>query len=66
MAKTMSLKERILKHIVSEIPDELGPCEFDCHVGKCLEEDWRHCGNRLKMVEAIQSKRAQSEKDHST
>jgi hypothetical protein len=61
MAETKSLKERILAHIVSEIPDELAPCEFDCPVKDCMEEDWRHCGNRLKMVEAIRSCRHKSE-----
>ena len=55
MAETKSLKERILAHIVSEIPDELAPCEFDCPAQDCIEDDWRHCGNRLKMVEAIRA-----------
>jgi len=61
MAKKMSLKERIWEHIVSEIPDELAPCEFDCHVEECTEDDWMHCENRLKLVEAIQARREKHE-----
>jgi len=60
MAK--SLKERILAHIVSEIPDELAPCEFDCPMEDCAEDNWKECGNRLKMVEAIHSCRAKVER----
>ncbi len=62
VAMTKSLKERILAHIVSEIPDELAPCEFDCPMEDCAEDDWKKCGNRLKMVEAIQSHRAKLER----
>lgn len=58
MVDKMSFKERILEHIVADVPDELAPCEFDCPMQQCLEDDWKHCGNRLKMVEAIQSRRA--------
>lgn len=66
MAKKMSLKERILEHFVSEVPDELARCEFDCSVEECTEEDWVQCENRLKVAAAIQAFRAQGKGDDST
>lgn len=62
MPDLKSLKERILAHIVSEVPDELAPCEFDCPAKSCKEGNWRNCGNRLKMVDAIKSSRAKDDR----
>lgn len=62
MTDTKSLKERILEHIVLEIPDELALCEFDCPVKECMEDDWRHCGNRLRMMKEIKSCRAKRDR----
>lgn len=68
MTQIKSLKERILAHIVSEIPDELALCEFDCLKQDCTEDDWGHCEKRLQMVKAIRAcrneERRGSKKNH--
>ncbi|WP_035606153.1 hypothetical protein [Haloferula sp. BvORR071] len=41
-----TLRERILKHLVQAVPDELARCEFNCSVSECSHEEWERCSRR--------------------
>ena len=32
---------------VTEVPEEIALCEFDCSKTECLQEDWANCTRRL-------------------
>jgi hypothetical protein len=32
---------------ISEVPEDLAPCEFDCHKAQCFEGEWDTCQRRL-------------------
>lgn len=38
---------RWLVHPVSEVPEEIAVCEFDCRRTECLQGDWAKCERRL-------------------
>jgi hypothetical protein len=33
--------------IISEIPQEVALCEFDCRKGQCSQEEWAACKRRI-------------------
>ena len=37
-----------LKHIATEVPEDIAVCEFECNKAECLEGDWRHCERRKR------------------
>jgi len=32
---------------IREVPEDLAPCEFDCHKAQCFEGEWDTCQRRL-------------------
>jgi len=39
---------RLLKNPVSEVPEEIAVCEFDCSETECRSGDWQSCERRLQ------------------
>jgi hypothetical protein len=39
---------RWLKIAVSEVPEDIAVCEFDCAETECRVGDWEHCKRRLQ------------------
>ena len=39
---------------VTEVPEEIALCEFDCSKTECLQEDWANCTRRLASQQQVQ------------
>ena len=46
IAMISRLKRWLVQH-VTEVPEEIAVCEFDCSKLECLHEDWANCPRRL-------------------
>ncbi len=44
------LKNWLVGHIVTPVPDEIAHCEFGCRRGDCAGGDWETCLNRNKTL----------------
>ncbi|SPE36090.1 hypothetical protein SBA3_2350013 [Candidatus Sulfopaludibacter sp. SbA3] len=36
------------RQIVDTAPDDLAICQFDCHKGQCLQNEWESCDRRIQ------------------
>ena len=41
---------------VTEVPEDIALCEFDCSKTECLQEDWANCTRRLAAQQREQQK----------
>jgi hypothetical protein len=41
-------RQFVERHIVGEVPDEIGLCEFDCRELQCTERQWAVCERRRR------------------
>jgi len=40
---------RLLKsHLVSDVPEEIALCEFDCRKSQCEQTEWDTCARRIR------------------
>lgn len=44
---SVSLRDRLMSHLVQPVPDGLALCEFSCSKTSCSESEWEHCSRRL-------------------
>jgi hypothetical protein len=46
MAKN-SAWQRLKKHLIDDVPDDVALCEFDCRKSPCTYGEWAACKRRL-------------------
>lgn len=44
---SVSLRDRLMSHLVQPVPDGLALCEFSCSKTHCSVSEWEHCSRRL-------------------
>lgn len=44
---SVSLRDRLMSHLVQPVPSGLALCEFGCSKTRCSESEWEHCSRRL-------------------
>lgn len=49
-----TLKRRLLKHIIDDVPPEIAACESDCRSTRCGGEHFATCQLRLEVAAALQ------------
>jgi hypothetical protein len=49
-ASPVSLRDRLMAHIVLPVPDGIALCEFNCSATECSQEAWTHCKRRLEAL----------------
>lgn len=42
-----TLRERLMRHWVWAVPDEIAICEFDCPKTDCSHAEWKDCKRRV-------------------
>jgi len=42
------LVQFVKRNIVSDVPDDIAVCEFDCRQGECQQGEWAACGRRIR------------------
>ena len=45
-APAPSFKERLIRHLVQPVPEELAVCEFRCSALQCSRDKWNGCPRR--------------------
>ena len=44
---SVSLRDRLMSHLVQTVPDGIALCEFGCSKTRCSESEWEHCTRRI-------------------
>lgn len=42
-----NLADCLLNHVIQDMPDDIGICEFDCRRLQCSQGEWEICERRL-------------------
>ncbi len=52
---TRSVFQKLKSWLVTEVPNHLAACEFDCRELECQDKDWEACPKRIQKEESIRS-----------
>jgi hypothetical protein len=37
----------VKRQTIGDVPEDLAICQFDCHKGQCLQDEWETCDRRI-------------------
>jgi hypothetical protein len=41
------LWQTVKRQIITDVPEDVVMCQFDCHKGQCIQSEWERCARRI-------------------
>jgi hypothetical protein len=38
----------VKSQIITDVPEDLAICQFDCRKGQCMQDEWDQCDRRIR------------------